>query len=1199
MKQLTRIAYLLVGLLFITSSIHAQNFTFYTIKGEMSFPNNISTIEKELKDFNDVFNGHTYAFIQFNAIPNTGEQRAIKQAGIQLLEYIPNKVYLASLPISLEPNSLKDLGVRGILDIDPLFKLSEQVLDNPVPDWAWDRDDVLISLNYYDDLEFGQIAGALANEGVLVIERMDHASALIASLPARKLKEVCELNFVKYVDFVAEPGDPESEDGRHLHTANAIDGDFYGARNYNGSGVRMAINDDGYAGPHIDFKGRADQSEVANDFIGSHGDMTTGIAVGAGNLDPLMRGMATHAYVHVRQYTASMSGTLPLYQDSAVLVFSSSYSNGCNAGYTTNTQLVDEEIYNNESLMQVFSAGNSNNQDCQYGAGNQWGNITGGHKSGKNVIATANLTNTDTIVSSSSRGPATDGRIKPDIAAHGADHWSTDPDNQYSPGGGTSAAAPSIAGVFTQLNHAYKTMHSDSLAPSALIKLILLIGATDLGNDGPDFIYGWGKVNALRSVRILEEGRYFSDTISQDGNNTHSIQIPDGVKRAKIMVYWADKEGSLIASKALVNDLNCSVSDTGSTSYLPWILDHTANATTLAFPATTGIDSMNNVEAIAIDNPTAGEYTLKIEGTTIPFGPQKYYVAYEFYTDEITVIHPQGGEGLIPGVQDRIHWDAYGDAGTFNIEYTIDNGLSWSTIAPSVNGAARFQNWVVPNSPTGEAKVRISRNSSEAESQSNFSIMRRPANLAVTSVCYSTNTFTFSWDSVAGATGYDVFLLGSTHMDSIGSTSNTYYDVPADFNEIHWVSVRAKGQNGMRSLRQEAIEFDGASGCILDCASPDDAGIRELNSPPNVISSCGGASSSVVKVLLENKGSNSQTGFSVSYQLDNNSIISETYNGILLPFGTDTFSFSTALANPTFGSHSLRVWTGLTADGTPCNDTILHAFDMQAGPFSTPFVEDLEGGLFPSVQTFVTNPDESYTWEEEAGIPGPSGTPTTTVYVNNFSYNTSGEEDYYSTNSIDLSNALSAELTFDISYKPYSATWYDGLRVEISEDCGDSYTQIYFKENLDLSVGGTSSSVWTPSGPSDWRSDTVDLNAYVKGEVQIRFVNINGYGNSLYLDNINVVAVSIGIEDFSDGFTWNLFPNPAQNEITISLSQALNENLSLKIIGSDGRVQVEKSLDAGISDLSLDISGIAAGIYFVHLESGASASVKRIVVMDN
>ena len=57
-------------------------------------------------------------------------------------------------------------------------------------------------------------------------------------------------------------------------------------------------------------------------------------------------------------------------------------------------------------------------------------------------------------MNSSSRGPASDGRIKPDLSAHGNAQMSTDPNNSYAPGGGTSAAAPGICGVSAQLYHA-------------------------------------------------------------------------------------------------------------------------------------------------------------------------------------------------------------------------------------------------------------------------------------------------------------------------------------------------------------------------------------------------------------------------------------------------------------------------------------------------------------------------------------------------------------------------------------------------------------------------------------------------------------------------------------------------------------------------------------------------------------------------
>lgn len=118
--------------------------------------------------------------------------------------------------------------------------------------------------------------------------------------------------------------------------------------------------------------------------------------------------------------------------------------------------------------------------------GGSWGNITGGYKQGKNVIAVANLDAMEVIDPSSSIGPASDGRIKPDIASNGRDQMSTDEGNTYQVGGGTSAACPGIAGITTQLIQAYKELYTDTVAPTALIKACLLNSAEDIGN--PDLI---------------------------------------------------------------------------------------------------------------------------------------------------------------------------------------------------------------------------------------------------------------------------------------------------------------------------------------------------------------------------------------------------------------------------------------------------------------------------------------------------------------------------------------------------------------------------------------------------------------------------------------------------------------------------------------------------------------------------------------
>lgn len=57
------------------------------------------------------------------------------------------------------------------------------------------------------------------------------------------------------------------------------------------------------------------------------------------------------------------------------------------------------------------------------------GNVTGGHKIGKNVLTVANLRLDGTLEESSSRGPAKDGRMKPEISARGTNELSTAPGN--------------------------------------------------------------------------------------------------------------------------------------------------------------------------------------------------------------------------------------------------------------------------------------------------------------------------------------------------------------------------------------------------------------------------------------------------------------------------------------------------------------------------------------------------------------------------------------------------------------------------------------------------------------------------------------------------------------------------------------------------------------------------------------------------
>src|SRR5690606_38243632 len=99
---------------------------------------------------------------------------------------------------------------------------------------------------------------------------------------------------------------------------------------------------------------------------------------------------------------------------------------------------------------------------------------------------------------------------------------------------------------------------------------------------------------------------YLSSTISQGGNNSHQITVPANTAQVRIMILWTDYEGSTTATKALVNDINMQVVDPSSTTFNPWVLDPTPTVTSLNAVATRGVDDLNNMEQVTIDNPAAG-----------------------------------------------------------------------------------------------------------------------------------------------------------------------------------------------------------------------------------------------------------------------------------------------------------------------------------------------------------------------------------------------------------------------------------------------------------------------------------------------------------------------------------------------------------------------------------------------------------------
>ena len=385
----------------------------------------------------------------------------------------------------------------------------------------------------------------------------------------------------------------------------------------------------------------------------------------------------------------------------------------------------------------LFRSSNGNNQSVCVGGFNT------SSKSSKNALHVANLDNFDIISSSSSFGPSIDGRMIPQISAVGNNVWSLSYENSYEFMSGTSMSTPGTTGVLALLYERYKKIYNNQKPIASLMKALVSNTARDIGNAGPDYKHGFGQLNGVRAIEVLEKKMFFTGSVSQNGTITKNIIVPSGVSTLKVMIAWSDVPGTPGATKILVNDLDIKVVKDGITT-LPWVLDP-ANPNNIAVK---GIDKLNNIEQITIDNPTAGSYAITVNGTRVPAGSQEFSVVYDFESPELRLMYPIGNEKFTPGMTEIIRWDAVGITSPITIEYSTDGGTTFNVIANNISANLRYFEWKVPASVVEKARIRIIAGNRIDTSKKNFTIMAEPTNLTINPAVCGLTSYTLTWNSV-------------------------------------------------------------------------------------------------------------------------------------------------------------------------------------------------------------------------------------------------------------------------------------------------------------------------------------------------------------------------------------------------------------------------------------------------------------------
>ncbi len=222
--------------------------------------------------------------------------------------------------------------------------------------------------------------------------------------------------------------------------------------------------------------------------------------------------------------------------------------------------------------------------------------------------------------------------------------------------------------------------------------------------------------------------------------------------------------------------------------------------------------------------------------------------------------------------------------------------------------------------------------------------------------------------------------------------------------------------------------------------------------------------------------------------------------------GTSSSSQNIQVQFNTAGSYTI-ILTATNANGSNANTKTNYITISGGSSFPLPFSEGFTSTTFPATNWSIVNSNASLSWARSASV-GYAPTTGNSCFFNNFSIDDSGNNDELRLPKTTLAGFSSAQLTFDVAYAPYSTVNYDGLEVFISTDCGGTFTTIYSKSNTTLATAPATTATFAPT-TAQWRTETVNLSSYLgQTNVIIGFRNIAGYGNNLYLDNINLTGVA-------------------------------------------------------------------------------------------
>ena len=444
-----------------------------------------------------------------------------------------------------------------------------------------------------------------------------------------------------------------------------------------------------------------------------------------------------------------------------------------------------------------------------------------------------------------------------------------------------------------------------------------------------------------------------------------------------------------------------------------------------------------------------------------------------------------------------------------------------------------------------------------------------------------------------------------TIPDSISDTIPVQINgVPVDLTNIDFLGFIAEGRSEVISVENAYKTF---SGVPVGVSLVDIAAKTTMTTPGYC------DASATPEVTIYNNCSTTIDTFEVSYSHNNGTPVVQLITTPLLAGDSTTITFASLVITDEKNvcAFNVNVDASTHLIDTFQNNQYSHSDDffyITPGTFGTNFSEDFESTNYgtedPANAFLITPPVGKQAYVVDTAhlswVDNPLGAfcNSERSYRWKLPFIPPGIESSLVYQQMDFSTATGHELEFSYAYSQNSSNSQDSLNIDISTDCGDTWTNVFSKYGSSLATAPSQSGFFYPDS-NEWLKKTVNLNAFDgEGEVILRFRVYNDDGASLFLDDI-MLSSTTSTNKIDQENKLIFFPNPAKDHITISfVIPEGQKEAEILIYDMNGKQIKSYNIDRSFNNLEIPTSDMNAGNYFFILKSSLGMiGGKKIVVI--